>query len=647
MVPHSIQNNLGALRRRERVLTFVWGLACWLAIVLLLLLLCGLLDWLIDRQRDTPWNVRLGMFLVQAIVAGAAALWFLAWPQVRRLPDALLALWVEAKYPFLQHRLISAVQLNAPGADVEGMSAELITVVTREAEHEANRVGFVRVADHDRLKWSALLLAPVALVVLAPFVLWPQVALTLLARQSLLTDMEIAHSVTLKSISPIVWPIGDTIPLRFRVAGEFDRDMEGVVTVSPTGEPTDTYPLLFIENRTDAETGESYAVFGADVRASASDLLYAARLSDGRTKLPSEMRLVPRPVITQNLAWTRLPAYCGLKPERAGLTVDQRRYEVLQGRGDIIGIPHSAIRVECFVQKPIKEAWIELERSKPQPAGESVANVETIREKKRMTLRPDTESAELKIAEFMFDLDSSMQGYRIMVVDEFGFENIPKPYRSVRLEPEAPPQVTLLRDRMFQNATSDDFDLEGMPVPLGGRIRIPYVCSGPYGLAKAQLLYRILKKHKSGEEPPEEGPWTVLKLFEDGKAEGFNAKTGAFANRKWNEAVPFYAMPSPTPDSVLGRTLGGGRVFLSTNGLVDSKGNAINIKPGDSIEYCIEVFAPEREPLASTPSARSESRISEVVGAEDFTAWLRHVNNEYERLHSLKAKQEGVYKANR
>src|SRR5947209_16211040 len=114
MVPHSIQHNLDALRRRERLLTLVWGVACWLAIVLLLLLLCGLLDWLIDRQRDTPWNVRLGMFFVQVVVAGAAALWFLAWPQWRRLPSAMLALWVEDKYPYLQHRLISAVQLNEP-----------------------------------------------------------------------------------------------------------------------------------------------------------------------------------------------------------------------------------------------------------------------------------------------------------------------------------------------------------------------------------------------------------------------------------------------------------------------------------------------------------------------------------------------------
>src|SRR5438132_14139005 len=156
MVPSSIENNLAGLRRRERLLTFVWGAACWLAIVLVLLLLCGLIDWLIDRGRETPMGVRVGMFFVQAASAGVAGLLFVLWPQIRRLPDALLALWVEEKIPQFEHRLISAVQLNQPDAQLEGMSPELVAVVTREAESQTARVGgFAQVADHGRLKWTA------------------------------------------------------------------------------------------------------------------------------------------------------------------------------------------------------------------------------------------------------------------------------------------------------------------------------------------------------------------------------------------------------------------------------------------------------------------------------------------------------------
>src|SRR5712692_5350177 len=130
MVPVSIRNNLAALRRRERLLIFVWGAARWLSIVLVLLFVCGLVDRLIDRQRDTPRGVRLGMFFVQVAVSAVAGLIFLLWPQVRRLPDALLALWVEEKIPQFEHRLISAVQLNQPDAQLDGMSPELVAVVT-------------------------------------------------------------------------------------------------------------------------------------------------------------------------------------------------------------------------------------------------------------------------------------------------------------------------------------------------------------------------------------------------------------------------------------------------------------------------------------------------------------------------------------
>src|SRR5437870_1982082 len=137
MVPASIRNNLAGLRTRERLLMLIWGAACWAAIVLVLLLVAASIDWLIDRQRETPMAVRVGMFLVQAFIAGVAGLLFVLVPQIRRLPDALLALWVEEKMPLFEHRLISAVQLNQPNADLEGMSKELVAVVTREAEKKA------------------------------------------------------------------------------------------------------------------------------------------------------------------------------------------------------------------------------------------------------------------------------------------------------------------------------------------------------------------------------------------------------------------------------------------------------------------------------------------------------------------------------
>ena len=92
MVPRSILKNLASLRRRERLLTLVWGAACWLAIALMLLLLCMFADWLIDRWRDTPMTVRVGFAITQLSVWAIGAFLFLLWPQIRRLPDETLAL---------------------------------------------------------------------------------------------------------------------------------------------------------------------------------------------------------------------------------------------------------------------------------------------------------------------------------------------------------------------------------------------------------------------------------------------------------------------------------------------------------------------------------------------------------------------------
>ena len=297
MVPPTIRSNLAGLRRRERLLTFVWGAACWLCVVIVLVLLGGAVDWLIDRERDTPEEVHVGILAVQAIIAAVAGLWFLVWPQICRLPDDKLALWVEDKLPHFEHRLISAIQLNRPGANLAGMSPELVKVVTREAEGQAKKVGFAQVADHRRLKWSLGVLTPVVLLAGLPFALWPELSFALLQRQALF-DVEIPRSVYLESASAAVWPIGDTIPIRFRVTGQFSDKMIGRLSVTAAGQGADRYPLHFIMQ------DEKGALFGADVPAYSADINYAARLADGRTRYPSEMKLVPRPVVTGNEAWT-------------------------------------------------------------------------------------------------------------------------------------------------------------------------------------------------------------------------------------------------------------------------------------------------------------------------------------------------------
>src|SRR5262245_28717813 len=208
MVPRTIKRGLARLRRRERWLRLSWGLARWLALALAALALCCLTDWLLDRYAETPWPLRAAMFLAQAGLWSAALFFLILRPFFARLPDSRLALWVEAKDPRLEHRLISTVQLNAPGAKTQGMSQELIGAVTRETEGLAGGVNFAAVADHRRLKWSAGLTAPVLLLAALPFLLIPETVRALLARQWL-EDVEIPRSVYLAPDTAEIWPSGE------------------------------------------------------------------------------------------------------------------------------------------------------------------------------------------------------------------------------------------------------------------------------------------------------------------------------------------------------------------------------------------------------------------------------------------------------
>src|SRR5262245_36929210 len=132
MIPQAILENLARLRRRERLIALACGAALWISAVLAALLIACLIDWLLDRERDTPWTFRWVMLSAQLLLSIAAGYLFLIRPQCCRLDDDTLSLWVEADTPELRHRLITAVQLTRPGANREGMSDELIGVVARE-----------------------------------------------------------------------------------------------------------------------------------------------------------------------------------------------------------------------------------------------------------------------------------------------------------------------------------------------------------------------------------------------------------------------------------------------------------------------------------------------------------------------------------
>jgi hypothetical protein len=255
-----------------------------------------------------------------------------------------------------------------------------------------------------------------------------------------------------------------------------------------------------------------------------------------------------------------------------------------------------------------------------------------------------------------FDLRPTETGYRIRVVDEYDFANVPAAPRGLAVVPERPPQVALLRER-FEPAKAfrlkgpeEDFEVDGMPVALDaegrpGPIRIAYRASGPFGLGGSQLRFRVLRKVEGSQDDTPRGAehWYTLPLIEKAGGKGpFDASRGVFADSEDDEEVPFHAV---TPDNPLElpRKLGGGRFEFKTSDLLDADGKRIRLRAGDQIEFYVEVFNPDGPDGSAAVAGRSETRVKTFVPGEEFVRWALDTLQEESRLRQLEARQRGVF----
>jgi hypothetical protein len=400
--------------------------------------------------------------------------------------------------------------------------------------------------------------------------------------------------------------------------------------VSPDGQPTDRYALSV-----DSEEGADGTVCSVQVPASTVNFTYTARLGDGRLRKPGKVRFEPRPVIVEQTAFVRLP-------DSFGKVLDIKRFELPQRLGDIVGIPGSSARVQIKVQKPIKSALIELlgpEKIDPERSAED--NGPEIPKGAPVALAL---SADRTGAEGIFELKDGVTGYRIVVLDDYDFDNVPRPRRGIRIVPEEPPQVALLKEQFppqsgsLASSFSDDFVVEGLPVPQGGAIPVAYTATGPYGIGEARLRYRILKKVESGNDDPGEEKWQTLLLPEvQGTKESgaFDPRRGLFENSSPTDQVFFHAVPDEKP---FPRTLGGGRFDFKTTGIQDGKGGLLNLKIGEQIEFYVEVVS-----LSKNTTARSESRVKNIVSVVELVRWIEDNREEARRLQELDKKQRGLF----
>lgn len=645
----SIRRQLNRLRGRERWLQFAWLGARWLAMVAILFTAACFTDWLIDLWRDTPMGLRIAMFAVQAFVWLIALMTFGVLLS-RRPSDAEVSLWVEDRTPALGHRLISAVQLNRPGAQTAGMSAELIATVTREAEELSSRMSFAAIADGRRLRWAAGLGLPVILGAGLCLFLWPDTVGVLVARQ-FLANRTIPRSVTLAAASlEQVLPAGETVSLDFHVTGAGAHEgLRGEVLVVPDNRPSEAYEMVF-----DRWLRPGEAVYVARVPSSATDFSFHAWLKDGRTHQPAHVHFEARPVVQKQEAWVRLPARVSLRP------TDQP-YEEPQRNGEITRrFAGSTARVAIVAQKPLAQATLEI-LGPVHPLVAAAASPQVPGETVRRTAAMTVDDAR---AQGLFELDTPVRpeflalcasgpaagipwaalllssgpnllpaenGYRIVVRDQYGLVNADPPRRSMQQGTAEPPEVVLLPELFWKEGDEgpvEEREVEGIPVLLGQRMRIEYSSAATYGLDRARVRYRVVKKGAAGEEsgPINEDEFLPLPL---------GAPAGRPASRKALEE--FTAFPANEPGELSG-TRGGGRYDFDSTGIPDGQGGLILLQPGDRIQFFVEVFG--RADPNGRPG-RSILREKEVVSIKDFLAWLERKEDQKERIRQLEEKQRG------
>jgi hypothetical protein len=599
MVPASISKQLSRLRLQERGLRLVWGVSRVLALAFVLLVAACFTDWLIDRWHDTPWSVRVLLVGVQLVAVAVAVFSLVLKPLLGRLPDDELALWVEQTQPAFGHRLISTVQLNRPNARLEGMSPELVAVVTRETEELARTADFGSAIDRRRAKWSLYAVAPVVLAAGGLILAFPDMVRELLAREMLL-NVPITRSVTLDADRERVAAAGDPVELQLTATGPgWNEQMQGIVRVTPKDGDKDL----------------------PRVPKSSAGFEYRAWLADGRTHEPGTVRYEPRPALQALVAALVLPRYVGTRP-------DGSRYEELQDKGDITGWEDCEARVALKTSKPVVEAVLEVLGSDPQNETERVVQT--------FMVRPEPASDEIR---FTFPLRQGETAYRIRLKDRHGFTNKEIPRRSIRVENDEPPRVALLPEYFYGDnpmGNLEDTEFDGIPVPLGEPIRIAYRCKSPLALDRAVLRYRVLRKGATVE--PNNPPWESLPLVEvlgTEKAGPFDLARGCFEHSPLSAQISFHAIPSPAPQLVRGRLDGGGRFDWETRGLKE-------LKEGDSVEFYIEVY--DRKP-GKAPGA-SEVRVKEVLDAKRVLAWVRQKRDETTRLRQLEQRQAGLFDPN-
>lgn len=599
-----VRARLALLARKEKLARVALGLGSWVAVLAAVILVATLLDNLADRSNPvdgTPAVLRWSLRLALLATAGYLGWRWVIQPALAPLDETTLATSVERAQPDLNHGLVTALAY----ARGEAMPAHpaLVQNIASQSSRMALKKDWTSALEPGRpvrgAKWALAGFLP--FLVLA---LWKAPWLFALLGRLLGFDLQIPRGYTVY-LAPAPGP---TLNLPVGEEGSIQ------LTCAPSQHEIADCQLLLLQPGT-ARRAVQAAPGMVTIPADWGTGTLVARHGPVRSTNTVLLVRVDRPVLEISQALVSLPDWVGRQP-------GGQPWPGVARAGDLSGWEGS--RVDLTLACSVPAATVTLEKIDSQGVNSPIP-VEILQG-----------GLEIRAS---FRISKEDRLWQATAVSTDGLSTRFPLRRRLEAWPDVPPEVEILPELMLPDSPEkllagqeraralrralEEFELDGAPVPLGGRFRVAYKAASRAGIAKARLMFRL-----------GEGPWKSLPLPEiQGNKDGeFLTELGVFERTGATGEVPFHALSITGPGAAAGRELAGGRFDFRVSPLE-------NVRAGERLEYLVEVEDRHNPPLVG----RSTPRVKDIVSVEDYLGWLARREREQERLRELRSKQATVF----
>jgi hypothetical protein len=473
-MPHSIQAKLAAARRRWRTVVAAGGGAAAFGIVVLVCLVSFHTDRLI--ALTSPGRLSWLIGILASITASAIV--FLLLPLRRPLADESVAAEVERRYPVLNERLLTTIEMSRAGA-LAGASSAMVSQVALETERLSAPLDFVRAVPTDPVKRPAAFAGIAAVLFMGNVALFPN-EMGVWVKRILYPSADIPlYARTLVWVGPgdTVVPRGEDVELAVKAQGTLPQ--KAVLHYRFEGgkwaEAELSKGRTIAPDAATAKAGEvipEQRVFTFKVADAQQNLTYYATAGDGRAN-PHTIRVEDRPTILNVKLGLDFPAYM------------HRPHDVVSATaGNIVAPVGTHVSIEATANKPLKSVTVEKSGKGSGP----------------WRVEGETARGEMSVVKD--------ENYTLSLKDENGFAAASPPQYTIRAQPDQTPQVQIQKP-----AT----DVERAPF---GVIDLKVTATDDYGISDLRLAYNVGKRTggvplpgaNGGKIAAAGGPWSLATL---------------------------------------------------------------------------------------------------------------------------------------